>query len=96
VSEVVLVSIYLFVLAAFVGLDVISKVPPAAYGLMVAVLGLLTAFGAIGLVGPVAASLEGNTGQLAAAGTVLGGVALGAGMSSLEKVLGAFRKGPHP
>jgi hypothetical protein len=93
VSEVVLVSIYLCVLAAFVGLDVISKVPPAAYGAMVAMLGMLTAFGAIG---PLAStSFEGPVGKLAAGGILLGGMALGSGMASLEKVLSAFRKGPH-
>lgn len=91
-SEVVLVCIYLFMLAAFVGLDVISRVPPAAYGAIVAMLGLLTGFGALG---PLSVpSFDGISGKLAAGGILLGGVALGAGLGSLEKVLSAFRKGP--
>ena len=38
-----LISLYLFTLAAFLGLDVIRKVPPTLYGALAAVIGALAA-----------------------------------------------------
>jgi len=95
VTEVLLVSVYLFALAAFVGLDVISKAPPAIYGVMIALLGLLTAFAGIGAIGSVSPENSELGSQLAMAGAALGGVALGGGLTVLGKALGVFQKGGH-
>lgn len=94
-TEVLLISVYLFALAAFVGLDVISKAPPAIYGVMIALLGLLTAFVGIGAIGSVSAETSELGSQLAMAGAALGGVALGGGLAVLGKTLGVFQKGGH-
>lgn len=94
-TEVLLVSVYLFALAGFVGLDVISKAPPAIYGVMVALLGLLTAFAGLGAIGALPGSAPALSNQLGMAGAALGGVAFGAGITALGKLLGAFQKGGH-
>lgn len=94
-TEVLLVSVYLFALAAFVGLDVISKAPPSIYAMLVALLGLLTAFGAVAAVGAAADAPALST-QLGWGGAALGGVAFGAGITVLGKLLGAYEsKGGH-
>ena len=94
-TEVLLVSVYLFALAGFVGLDVISKAPPAIYGVMVALLGLLTAFAGIGAIGSVPEFAPAISNQLGMAGAALGGIAFGAGITALGKLLGVFQKGSH-
>lgn len=94
-TEVLLVSVYLFTLSAFVGLDVISKAPPAIYGVMVALLGLLTAFSAIGAIGSLPESAPAISNQLGTAGAALGGIAFGAGITVLGKLLAGFQKGGH-
>ncbi len=94
-TEVLLVSVYLFALAAFVGLDVISKAPPAIYGVMITLLGVLTAFAGIGAIGSISIDAPALSNQLGMAGAALGGIAFGAGITTLGKLLGVFQKGGH-
>lgn len=94
-TEVLLVSVYLFALAAFVGLDVISKAPPAIYGVMVALLGVLTAFAGIGAIGSLPEGVPAISNQLGMAGAAFGGIAFGAGITVLGKLLGVFQRDGH-
>ena len=67
-----LISLYLFTLAAFLGLDVIRKVPPTLYGALAAVLGASAALS-------VAIALAAATAGGKTAPAILGAVAVAAG-----------------
>jgi NAD(P) transhydrogenase subunit alpha len=76
-TGVVLVSIYLIVLASFLGLDLVTKVPPTLYGVVLAAVGVLAG---TSLVSVVYVAWDGWTGAavgMAAFGSAGGLVALG-------------------
>jgi uncharacterized membrane protein len=89
-SAVLLVSLYFIALTAFLGLDILSKVPATMYALAVAALGTVSALalvGALYVTVRAASSTERGLG-LAAAG--LGACAAGAGLTSMGRLLKAF------
>jgi len=67
-----LISMYLFTLAAFLGLDVIRKVPPTLYGALAAVIGASAALSVV--IAVVAAAAGGKQ-----APAILGTAAVAAG-----------------
>jgi proton-translocating NAD(P)+ transhydrogenase subunit alpha len=89
-TAVLLVSLYFIALTAFLGLDILSKVPATLYALALATLGTLSAVAFIGAlyVTVRAASPAASGLGLAAAG--LGAVAAGAGLTSIGRLLKAF------
>jgi NAD(P) transhydrogenase subunit alpha len=89
-TAVLLVSLYFIALTAFLGLDILSKVPATMYALVMAALGALTAVATVGAlyVTVRATSSAGNRLGLAAAG--LGAFAAGAGLTSIGRLLKAF------
>ena len=94
-TGVLLVSLYFIALTAFLGLDILSKVPATMYALALAALGTLSAVAIVGAlyVTMRAASPTSSALGLAAAG--LGAVAAGAGLASLGRLARAFaRKSP--
>ena len=67
-----LISLYLFTLAAFLGLDVIRKVPPTLYGALATIMGALAALA-------VAIALAAATAGGKGAPAILGTAAVAAG-----------------
>ncbi|HXU80863.1 MAG TPA: proton-translocating transhydrogenase family protein [Polyangia bacterium] len=96
-TAVLLVSLYFVALTAFLGLDILSKVPATMYALALAALGTLSAVGVVGAlyVTVRATSSTGSSLGIAAAG--LGAAAAGAGLASIGRLLRAFapRKVPR-
>jgi NAD/NADP transhydrogenase alpha subunit len=77
-----LISLYLFTLSGFLGLDVIRKVPPTLYGALATVLG---AAAALSVVAAVAASMVGGKNPAA----ILSAVAVAVGTTGV--VAGLWR-----
>jgi hypothetical protein len=95
-TAVWLVSLYFMALTAFLGLDIISKVPATMYAMVVAALGTLAAVSIVGAfyvqVYATASNDEG-LGYLALASAALGAAAAGAGLVALGRLLqGLARK----
>lgn len=78
-----LISLYLFTLAAFLGLDVIRKVPPTLYGALAAVIGasaalsVVIALGAAAAGGKQAPAILGTAAVAAGTCGVVGGLVRG-------------------
>ena len=91
-TAVLLVSLYFVALTIFLGLDIISKVPATLYALVLALLGMLSAIGVVGaLYATVRATSSGSQGLgLASAGVAA--VAVGAGITSMGRLLRAFAR----
>jgi hypothetical protein len=93
VTGVLLVSIYIVGLTLFLGLDIIAKVPPTLYALVLAGLG---AVAAVSLVGgqKLGASAEDTTRWFVMGAAFLGAFAAAAGAGCVTRFLRAFeRKG---
>ena len=91
-TGVVLVSLYFIALTAFLGLDILSKVPATMYALVMAALGTLSAVALVGAFYTTAraASSTGSALGMAAAG--LGAAAAGAGLASLGRLVRAYAR----
>jgi len=76
-----LVAVYLLALSAFLGLDILGKVPPTLYPAVLAGLGGLASVGAVG-----ALKIEGTPAVICAA---LGGLAAGAGLVAVGRLMRA-------
>lgn len=89
-TGVLIVSLYFIALTAFLGLDIISKVPATMYALVLATLGTLTAVIVVGAaqVTALATSALGSGLGLAAAG--VGAAAAGAGLGAMGRLLAPF------
>jgi NAD(P) transhydrogenase subunit alpha len=89
-TAVLLVSLYFLALTAFLGLDILSKVPATMYALVLAALGALSAVAVVGAlyVTVQATSSTGSALGLASAG--LGAAAAGAGLASIGRLVRAF------
>jgi NAD(P) transhydrogenase subunit alpha len=89
-TSVLLVSLYFIALTAFLGLDILSKVPATMYALVLAALGTLSGVAIVGaLYVTVRATSPASSGLgLAAAG--LGAVAAGAGLTCMGRLLKVF------
>lgn len=91
-----IVALYLIGLAAFLGLDILGKVPPVMFTFIVAALGAVSA---LGFVLPLGAALQGQPGanhwwgevSLAAAG-----IAVGAAVMALIRLPRGYAKGGTP
>ena len=82
-----LISLYLFTLAGFLGLDVIRKVPPTLYGALAAVLG---AAAALSVAAAVAASMAGGRNSaaiLSAVAVAIGTTGVVAGLWRAKRML---------
>jgi NAD(P) transhydrogenase subunit alpha len=84
-TGVVLVCIYLIVLASFLGWDMITKVPPTLYGVVLAAIGTLAA---AGLVSALYVPWDGWTG----AAVALASFGAGGGLVALGRLLHPFTK----
>ncbi len=84
-----LVSIYLIVLAGFLGLDMLAKVPQTLYGVVLAAIGTLSAVALVAALYIEWNGLAGAAVALASAGAVGGLVGLG-------QFLRVFRKKSRP
>ncbi len=92
-TGVALVALYLVALSAFLGLDLLKKVPPSLYGLVLAALGGIAAVSVVGalcLVAPDAAPAAGVLGRLGLGAGITAGVA---GTVAIGRLLGAFAPG---
>jgi NAD/NADP transhydrogenase alpha subunit len=67
-----LISLYLFTLSAFLGLDVIRRVPPTLYGALAAVIGASAALGVAIALAAATADSHGAPGILATAAIATG------------------------
>lgn len=86
-TPVLLISLYFLALTAFLGLDIISKVPATMYALVVATLGVLTAVVLVGALQVVRLPLAPAGGALATWGAGLAAAAAGAGMVAIGRLL---------
>ena len=95
-SETLLVSIYIFVLATFVGVEVISKVPPLLH---TPLMSGSNAISGITLVGSLIAAGEGHGGLsviLGAIAVVMATINVVGGFLVTDRMLGMFRKDAKP
>lgn len=93
-SETLLVSIYIFVLATFVGVEVISKVPPLLH---TPLMSGSNAISGITLVGSLIAAGEGHGGLGVILGTiavVMATVNVVGGFLVTDRMLGMFKRDP--
>lgn len=89
-TAVLVVSFYFLALTVFLGLDILSKVPATMYALVLAALGTLSG---VAMVGAVHVTIRGATDTSSHLGLLsagLGAVAIGAGLSSMGRLLRAF------
>lgn len=85
-----IVALYLIGLAAFLGLDILGKVPPVMFAFVVAGLGAVTA---LGLSLPLGTALRGEPGWLNDVALALSGLAVGAAVIVLARLPQAYGKG---
>ena len=93
-TETLMVSIYIFVLATFVGVEVISKVPPLLHTPLMAG---SNAISGITLVGSLIAAGEGHATlsvYLGLAAVILATVNVVGGFLVTDRMLGMFKKEP--
>jgi NAD(P) transhydrogenase subunit alpha len=93
-TETLMVSIYVFVLAAFVGVEVISKVPPLLH---TPLMSGSNAISGITLVGSLIAAGEGHAQlsvYLGLAAVILATVNVVGGFLVTDRMLGMFKKEP--
>ena len=93
-TETLMVSIYIFVLATFVGVEVISKVPPLLH---TPLMSGSNAISGITLVGSLIASGEGHAQlsvYLGLAAVILATINVVSGFLVTDRMLGMFKKEP--
>jgi len=88
-SAVLLASIYCLALTLFLGLDIISRVPPTLYSLTLAGLGALSAVSVVGSLHVVGRP---GTDGLAVIAAGLAGISAGAGWVAVGRLLEAMRR----
>ncbi len=93
-TGVLLVAIYVLALGWFLGLDILGKIPPTLYAMILAGLGVLAAVGMVGALYLLGDEIPSRTeGGLPGVALVLAGAAAGGGLVALGRLLGAFRRG---
>lgn len=93
-SETLIFSIYVFVLATFIGVEVISKVPPLLH---TPLMSGSNAISGITLVGSLIAAGEGHAGLSVYLGTIaviLATINVVGGFLVTDRMLKMFKKGP--
>jgi H+-translocating NAD(P) transhydrogenase subunit alpha len=91
-TGVLIVSLYFIALTAFLGLDIISKVPATMYALVLATLGTLAAVIIVGAVSVTAQSRSPLGTGLGLVATGVAAVAAGAGLGAMGRLLQPFLK----
>jgi NAD(P) transhydrogenase subunit alpha len=93
-TGVLLVSLYFIALTAFLGLDILGKVPASMYALVLAALGTLSAVVMVGAVYvPARATSSPSLGSsLGYAAVGVGAMAAGAGLTGLGRLLRGFAR----
>jgi hypothetical protein len=89
-TTVLLVSLYFMALTAFLGLDILSKVPATMYALALAALGTLSAVAVVGALYVTVRATSSTESGLGLAAAGVGAVAAGAGLTSIGRLLRAF------
>jgi NAD(P) transhydrogenase subunit alpha len=89
-TAVLLVSLYFLALTAFLGLDILSKVPATMYALVLAALGALSAVAVVGALYVIVQATSSTGSALGLASAGLGAVAAGAGLASIGRLVRAF------
>lgn len=85
-----IVALYLVGLAAFLGMDILGKVPPVMFNFIVAGLGAVSA---LGFCLPLGLGLHGQSSWLADASLALAGLAVGGAVVVLGRLPRAYNKG---
>jgi hypothetical protein len=89
VTPLLLFALYILALGAFLGLDIISRVPPTLYAVTLSGLGTLCAVVLVGVFGTAA----GQSGALMTAVSAgMAGVTAGAGLEALGRLLQGRKK----
>ena len=91
-TGVLLVSLYFIALTAFLGLDILAKVPATMYALALAALGTLSAVSLVGALYVIAQTTEPASGGLGMVAIFGSAVAAGAGLASIGRLLRAFAR----
>jgi NAD(P) transhydrogenase subunit alpha len=85
-----IVALYLIGLAAFLGMDILGKVPPVMFTFIVAGLGAVSA---LGFCLPLGLGLRGQSTWLGDASLALAGLAVGGAVVVLGRLPRAYNKG---
>jgi NAD(P) transhydrogenase subunit alpha len=91
-TGVLLVSLYFIALTAFLGLDILSKVPATLYALVLAALGTLSAVVMVGALYLTSFATSSTTSMLGYASAGLGALAAGAGLGAMGRLTRAFAR----
>jgi len=91
-TAVLLVSLYFIALTAFLGLDILSKVPASMYALALAALGTLSAVGVVGALYVIAQTTSPASGGLGMVAAGMAATAAGAGLASIGRLLRAYAR----
>ena len=86
-TAALLVAVYLAVLAGFLGLDIITRVPPTLYAAVLAGLGALAGVGVVAAMQAGARSADGPAHILAVIAAALAGGAVGGGLAAVGRVV---------
>ena len=89
-TGVLLVSLYFIALTAFLGLDILAKVPATMYALVLAALGTLSAVALVGAFYVTARATSSTASGLGLAAAGLGAAAAGAGLASIGRLVRAY------
>jgi hypothetical protein len=90
-TGVLFVSLYFIALTAFLGLDILSKVPATLYALVLVTLGTLSAVGMVGAL-YLSSVTAPRTSALGYASAGLGALAAGAGLASMGRLVRALAR----
>lgn len=82
-----LISLYLFTLASFLGLDLIRKVPPTLYGALATGMGAVAAVGLALAVVAAGTSRSGATAQLSTLSVAAGAAGVVGGLLRMRRML---------
>lgn len=82
-----LISLYLFTLAGFLGLDVIRKVPPTLYGALATGMGVAAALVVVVSLSATSESSSGSTASLSTMAIVLSAAGVVGGLFRVRRML---------
>jgi hypothetical protein len=91
-TGVLIISLYFIALTAFLGLDIIGKVPATMYALVLATLGTLAAVIIVGAFHVTALATSPLATGLGLAAAGVGAVAAGAGLGAIGRLLQPFTR----
>lgn len=94
-TGVLLVSLYFIALSAFLGLDILGKVPATMYPLVLTALGAISAVGLVGALFITSRSTSSTTNALGLAAAGLAAAAAGAGAVAIGRLVSGFARKKH-